>query len=310
VTLTQLRYFVHVVALKSFTRAADQLHVAQSALSRQVRLLESELGTALLVRESRSVDLTEAGARLLERAQTLLHYAEETAGAVRAGTGEPAGALRVGFNPSLAVMFAARAIRDLAARLPGTVVVAGEGLTEALKADLLEDRLDLAVASAPEPHPQLAVRLLFWEPLWLIAPARARATLRRAEGIGALHGQPLIQSGASNGARRLFDRAAARHKVRPRVVAETDSLPLIRELVAAGVGYNVSPYSAFREDLESGRLAGFPLTDLRIARGLLRHRDRPVSPAMLAFSRHVEDRCRRELSARRLLLGQAGAIEQ
>jgi DNA-binding transcriptional LysR family regulator len=116
--LRRLGYFVAVAEERNFTRAAERLHIAQPALSRQVRLLEDELGVALLRRTTHDVELTEAGALLLERGPRLLGDADALWRAVRrVGTGA-AGTLTLAYGASAAYETAPKLLAALAERLP------------------------------------------------------------------------------------------------------------------------------------------------------------------------------------------------
>jgi DNA-binding transcriptional LysR family regulator len=116
--LRRLRYFVAVATERNFTRAAERLHVAQPALSRQVRLLERELGVELLRRTTHEVTLTDAGRFLLERAPGVLGATDDLWRAVRAfGAGEQ-GAVVIGYGASAGYETAPRLLEALAATLP------------------------------------------------------------------------------------------------------------------------------------------------------------------------------------------------
>ncbi len=120
--LRRLQYFVAVARERNFTRAADRLHIAQPALSRQVRLLEQELGVELLHRTTHEFELTEAGEFLLERGPALLSAAEELWRSVRTyGTGER-GHLLVAYGASASYETAPRLLRILAESHPGIAI--------------------------------------------------------------------------------------------------------------------------------------------------------------------------------------------
>src|SRR3954463_6711641 len=99
--LRQLRYFVSVVEAGNMTRAAEQLHVAQTALGMQIRQIEEDLGVALLVRHSRGVEPTKAGSLLYERAVTILKLVEETRKELADGDREQGETIRLGITPAL-----------------------------------------------------------------------------------------------------------------------------------------------------------------------------------------------------------------
>jgi len=100
----QLRYFVEVVEAKSFTRAAERVHVAQPALGFQVRKLEDELGVTLLHRHSRGVDPTEAGRALLRHAHAVLRQIELARQELMDLSGPPRGAIALGITPTASAL--------------------------------------------------------------------------------------------------------------------------------------------------------------------------------------------------------------
>src|SRR4051794_38255110 len=116
--LRHLRYFVAVAEELHFRRAAERLHVAQPAVSEQVRKLEDELGVRLLERTQRSVSLTDAGAAMLEEARRVLHQAERAIAVAREG-GNP---LRVGYLADSLPPVVPRALQQLKKRMPDTTV--------------------------------------------------------------------------------------------------------------------------------------------------------------------------------------------
>ena len=147
--LRHLRYFVAVAEELHFRRAAERLHVAQPAVSEQVRKLEDELGVRLLDRSQRSVVLTDAGAALLTEARHVLHDARVARVAARNANGRAAGRLRIGYMPALLPARVPRALRRLATGMSNldTTLEPGNGveLLEAVRAD----RLDAAVVALP-----------------------------------------------------------------------------------------------------------------------------------------------------------------
>ena len=102
--IRQLRTFVHVAELGSFSKAADRLHIAQPALSRQIRLLESELKAALFIRHGRGVRLTDAGTLFLDRASGILRQIEQARADVAAEAGDVSGEVSIGVPPSVGIV--------------------------------------------------------------------------------------------------------------------------------------------------------------------------------------------------------------
>ena len=139
--LVALRSFVTVVEEASFSRAAERLHVAQPAVSQQVRRLERQLGAALLRRSTRRVDLTPAGERLLPRARSILADVERAAAEVGLVEGGLAGRVAVGFVGTATYDLLPRVARTVRAQLPEVELeLHGERLSPALVEDLVSRR--------------------------------------------------------------------------------------------------------------------------------------------------------------------------
>lgn len=150
--LRHLRYFVAVAEELHFSRAAERLHVAQPAVSEQIRKLEEVLGVQLLNRTPRSVSLTEAGAALLGEARRVLHQAEVARLAARHARDLAATArLRVGYMPSVLPARVPRALRRLAAASPYLETSLEPGSCTDLVEAIRAERLDAAIVSLPAP---------------------------------------------------------------------------------------------------------------------------------------------------------------
>src|SRR5215470_7026620 len=161
--LRQLRYFVAVAERGGFGAAASALNVAQSALSRHIKLLEHELGGALLERGARGVSPTEAGKVLLARGRWLLGALDDIRAEVLIENREPSGTVRLGAPSSLADIFYAPLARLFADRFPKIRLELSDGLTEEMSDRLLKGELDLAIVTAPQKNDHLGYETLVVE---------------------------------------------------------------------------------------------------------------------------------------------------
>jgi len=155
--LRHLRYFVAVAEELHFRRAAEQLHVAQPAVSEQIRKLEAELGVQLFARTQRSVALTPAGAAMLDEARRVLTQAEVARRAARSAHERSLGRLRIGYLPDALPTAVPRLLRRFAAAAPGIRVTLETGAARRLLDDVRQQRLDLAVLCLPAPVSGLRV---------------------------------------------------------------------------------------------------------------------------------------------------------
>jgi DNA-binding transcriptional LysR family regulator len=184
--LRQLRYFVAVAEELHFRRAAERLHVAQPAVSTQIRKLEAELDVRLLDRVQRSVALTNAGAAFVDEARRVLRQADAAARAAR-GAGEPAaGRLRVGYVSAVVPPALPRALQRFRALAPGMDVVLEVGTPPRIIEDVRRGHLDAAVIWLPAPVAGLRITSLGEEAVIAAVPAThgdAPVTLERLESV-------------------------------------------------------------------------------------------------------------------------------
>ncbi len=284
--LTQLRYFVAVARNKSMSGAAGELYISQPALTRQVKLLESEFGGALLQRHARGVVLTDLGQILLERAERQLRDFEQLRSDVADASVAPTGRLRIGCPPSLNPYLLVRPLKAFMTKHPKVVVEVQESASDDLSKAVLNDRLDVAVVSATglEKSPHFQTEALFREPVWLFGPRRERGGLGKIK----LQDVPLILTRSNNAARAAVERDIRRSGHDINVVMETDSPRLTIEMINAGAGYTIAPYLTFVRQLRARELSGRPLKRLAVERMLIRRSDRPPNRAMLFFARVLQ----------------------
>jgi len=239
----QLRYFEAVARHRHFTRAAQELHVAQSALSHQVRSLERELGVELLRRTTRSVEPTEAGALVEVRARAVLAETEALRGEVEELRGLVRGHLGVG-----AMLFGGQLdipaiLSSFTASFPDVELGVREGTAQRMIDMLGDGSLDVAFALEIEPPSGVERLVLSSEEL---AIATAPGHELSGEGplpVSELDGHRLIAFGTGSSSRQLVDTALARAGVRPRIAVEANDLALVRALAASGLGVATMPRS-------------------------------------------------------------------
>ena len=278
--LRQLRYFLVVANQQHFGRAANVLHVAQPALTRQVQLLEEELGVQLFVRHARGATPTEEALFLLERVSFLLRYAEQMKQDMIALQRNPRGPVTVGMSPGLALLLAVPLTRAVHRRLPDVRLRIVEGFAPTLHSMLLQGGVDLAVLNGPVQVSNLVTFPLLTEDLCLIA----RADDKRVQGpkvqLAQLAGLPLVMTGlAKSGVRLELEAAAGRAAIDLNPVVEVETIEVAKRLVCEGIGVTVHFAATVKEDVEAGRLVAYPIDGLHLRRILARAADRPPSRA-------------------------------
>lgn len=255
--LGKLRSFVAVADTGSFSQAAAMHNQAQSSLSRQIAALEAELGLRLLERHGRGAVPTEAGQVLLGHARGLLEGAERALTDLRELQANPGGRVTVGLPPRVALGLSVPLVHAFRAQFPRAVITVLEGLSMALREQLIAGRLDLAILFDPPPAPQIRTEPLLREPLLLVAPPGSRLPARIA--LAALPQYPLVLPSAPNAIRALLDRALAPRGIQLQVAAEVGAVGTALALVARGEGCSVLPASALAAHPAGATLPQAPL---------------------------------------------------
>ena len=243
--LRHLRYFVAVADEENVTRAAAKLHVAQPAVSRQIRDLEEELGLDLFERTAKSLRLTDAGRVFLEEARAVLQRAEDATKAVRAVAGGTRGELHVGYAPSLTVQILPRALRRFQGEFPRVRVSLHDLSTEEMLAGLREDRLHVALMVAPAGRQLRGLRFheLARYPICIGVPPGHRFARLRTLTLAKVANEPIIAYSRADypeyhtGLARMF---APVGRV-PTIAEEHDSVTSLIAAVEAGHGIALVP---------------------------------------------------------------------
>jgi DNA-binding transcriptional LysR family regulator len=244
--LRHLRYFIAVAEELHFTRAAARLHVAQSAVSEQVRQLEQEMGVRLVNRTKRTVSLTDAGAALLAEARRVLQQVEAARLATQEVRDRVASRLRIGYTPASLPISVPRALQHLAASMSGleTVLEAGFGLE--LIAAVRDERLDAAIVSLPAPTAGLRTTPLGCERAVAALPVGHRQAVRPAIRLEQVAPERIVLL-PREASRPFYDAviAACRHAGLSPSLADMSGLCVEPTLlaVASGAGIGVLPES-------------------------------------------------------------------
>ena len=286
-----LRTFLAVARSCNVTRAAAELHLAQSSVSDQLQTLETELRASLFTRSRQGLELTSAGRTLQGYAEEVLALLNEARDAVEADAGLKAGSLTIGALESIA---AARLPRVLAAfqgdhpDVTLRVKVMGSG---GLLRDLEDAAIDVAFCfDRGGVDERLAKRTLSKEPLVLIAPPDGRF-VSMAGGLTAVAAAGFVVTETGCIYRRLFDEAFAAAGIAAKVVAELGSVQAIARMVAAGMGLALVPRLAVVDALDRGEIVELPWPGPVHAASLamIWRRRRVQPPALKLFLAAMDD---------------------
>lgn len=250
--LEALEQFVCVARNRNFTRAAAELNLSQSALSRSIQKLEEQLGQPVFERKPREVLLTDLGTLLLRRATEILKLVEDTfAELSEAGR---LGRIRLGAIPTIAPYFLPGLLERFAQEHPDISVIVQEDTTEELVKRCSHGEIDLAILAFPVVAKYLEIEPLFEEELLLVVPSGH--PLEKTQNITAdsVDEYPFVML---NEAHCLSENIAAfcrKQSIQPVTVERTSQITTVQELVALNHGVSVLPAMAQRIDVSGRRV--------------------------------------------------------
>ena len=257
--LKQLRYFVMVAESGGFSQASDAAHLAQSALSRHVRLLEEELHTRLFDRTGRGVILTEQGEYLLEQARSILEQVVHVERSLQAWYEHPIGRVRLGMTPTGSIHGAPALIRELRRLYPEIALHISEGISDNLCNRVLDGQLDVAVVFEEPVSDLLRTELLRNEPLCLVtAPG---VELPDPVPLAMLEDMHLILPTQHGRIRVAVERACSAAGLRCEPAYTVDAVTTMKNLVANGDGVAVLTRESVASEVSEGRIAVYELDD-------------------------------------------------
>ncbi len=285
--LRQLRYFVAIADSGSFTKAAERVYVAQSALSHQLAQLEDELGAALFERSRRGVELTEVGQRFFPHAVAILRQADEALASARSSGQEPEGKVVFGIPHSASNALALPLLREVRQRLPRVTLELTEELTGNLTRQLRTGQIALAVLFDDGQLGGFAVTRVLSEQLYLIEPAGASPSARAARALSLKQAlaRPLILPASPHGVRPIIEAAAASAGLSPpRVEADISSISILRTTLLAGLGRTLLPVMPLQPEVQAGLLRATPVSRLDRVLAVCSSAHIPRSPACQAVA--------------------------
>jgi LysR family transcriptional regulator, nitrogen assimilation regulatory protein len=287
--LRELRYFAAVAQSGNFGRAAQQLKITQPTLSHQIRKLEDELGTQLLVRHARGVTLTPSGTSLLERLDTIMHL---LAAPLQQVSEEAVhGTVSLAMPAEVAPLLVPPLVTAFHERWPHVTLEVKEATSGTLEAWLLSGRVDIALVQDPPELDELCSEPLLRENLGLVAaPCSRVANCDAPVRLRELAQHQLILPRAEHWIARRVVSAAFQRGVRITPLFEVDSIALIKELVRSMIGCAVLPAMAVRDELARGSLVFRPIEQPTLcATHAIAFRHTPTEPQLRDFVDVVRD---------------------
>jgi LysR family nitrogen assimilation transcriptional regulator len=263
VDLRQLRYFVALATQQNFNRAADVLHIAQPALSRQIKLLEDEFGVVLFDRHARGATPTPEAIQLLDRASFILRYAERTKFEMQGLGSAPRGTVAVGLTPGLAGLLSKPLFEAVAAEFPEIRLRIVEGFGPALQERLVHGGADIAILTGSEDMRGIESTPLLSEPICAIASRDDERLGDHQVRVSILEDVPLILTGVpKSGIRLELELEASRSGIKLEPILEVETAAVAEALVEAGIGWTVHFAAAVADAIARGSLS--PTSPIRL----------------------------------------------
>lgn len=279
VTLRQLRVFIEVSKLRSFSRAGAEIGLTQSAVSRSVRELESEIGLKLIDRTTREVQLTDVGIDLVGTVSRLLADLDEALREARDLGQQRRGRVIVAASPTIACRLMPRVIASCSRQFPLVALSLRDDVQSDVLRKVKSGEVDFGVVIGPFSADDLHGEPVMTDSFCLVARRDHPLAHERAAPWEALAGERLVMLDHASGSRPIIDAVMQQHGVEAQVVQELGHSATVFGLVEAGVGVSVLPWLALPLPADSS-LVALPL-EPRAERTveLVRRRDRSLSPA-------------------------------
>lgn len=278
--LRKLEIFTAVAREGSFSAAAEQLHMAQPAVSIAVRKLEESLAVSLFDRSGRSTSLTAEGAELLTRAEAILQQVQalsHTAGNLR---NLLQGELRLACPSMLATYFLPDLLSDFLALHPGLTAAVTQAGTGEIEEMLLQDEIEIGVTSARH-HPELEILPLIEEQMVVCVAQDHPWAERKKLRIKDLHQVPMVVYERGYFIRQQLDQLCSESGTQPDLRIQSNFLPLLVRMVKQGLGVTIGLRSMAEQEPE---LSGIPLTPATaVPMAIAKRRGRTISGANQAF---------------------------
>ena len=255
-----LAAFVEVADAGSFSRAGENLHLSQPAISKRIAVLEQQLDRALFDRVGRSITLTDAGRTLLPYARRVLHDVEDGRRALSHLSDEVSGRLSIGTSHHIGLHRLPPVLREFTRLYPGVDLDIHFMDSEIACQSVLAGKLEIGIVTLPtQPLPGLEMRLVWPDPLAVVvAPGHPLAKKKRVL-LPNLAEHPAVLPDEATYTHRIVKAALQKHGVEPRIRLATNYLETLKMLVGIGLGWSVLPRSMLDSSIRSLAVNGLAM---------------------------------------------------
>jgi DNA-binding transcriptional LysR family regulator len=253
VDLRQLEILQAIAETGSFTACGRKLHVSQSAISRQILLLEEELGEPLFLRVGRQVRMTAAAENLVQLGQRVFQDVRETVGAITDRTRSLRGMLRLAGGMTVCLYMFPPLLKHLKKVHPQLDVRITVATAQRSVGEIRAGRIDAGLLTLPVEESDLVTLPVLREELLLVAMPTHPLAKRRRILPADLAGQPFVLFEAGSATRRVIDSFFVMEKIEPTIVMDTENVEIIKAMVKTGLGIAIVPYQAIAREVRAGQ---------------------------------------------------------
>jgi DNA-binding transcriptional LysR family regulator len=285
VHLETLKVFCDVVETKSFSVAASQNYVTQSAVSQQIRMLEEKYGKQLLERTRGNVQLTPAGEILYQVSKEIVQRYQDLEGRLQDVAKVVAGTVRVATVHSIGLYELSTQLKRFLKAYPQVQLQLGYSRSSKIYEDALKGGIDLGIVAYPSRRPGITTIPLREDRLVLVVPPSHAFAKHRTISTNRLAGEALVGFDRDIPTRRETDRVLRKHSIDPRYVTELDNVEVMKRVVEIGLGIAILPEQAVRPEVKGGTLVTVQLSDEVFPRqlGIIHRTGKHFSPAAAKF---------------------------
>jgi len=280
-----LKVFCDVVETRSFSTAASQNFVTQSAVSQQVRTLEERYGRRLLERTRGNVQTTPAGEVLYHMAKEIVRLYDAMEAKLHEAAEMVAGTVRVTAVPSVGLYELSAPLRAFLTQYPQVHLRLEYARASRIYEDAQKGNIDLGIVAYPQRRPGISVIPFRQDRLVIVTPPGHPLARTRSASLARLQGEPLVGFERDIPTRKETDRLLRRHQVEPRYVTELDNIETIKRIVEIGHGLALLPEPAVAPEVKSKSLGMVQIADEAALRplGIIHRQGRIFSSAAQKF---------------------------
>jgi len=251
--LRQLEILQAIAETGSFTACGRKLHVSQSAISRQILLLEEELGEPLFLRVGRKVRMTPAAESLVQLGKRVFQDVRETVGVITDRTRELRGTLRLSGGMTVCLYVFPPLLKHLRRVHPHLDVRLTVATAERSVQEIRAGRVDAGLLTLPIEESDLVTVPVMREELLVVMPPGHPLARRRRVAPRDLAGQPFVLFEVGSATRHVIDQFFATEKIEPTIVMDTENVEIIKAMVKTGLGIGIVPYQAIAREVQLGQ---------------------------------------------------------